>query len=519
MKKVLSIILIQLFVFGLIFGATIDSKKGYGSLPWGASTAEAQKAGFKLSRMTSNSDKEYLAKLYSENVDGYKVTTKDKNVKALQFHFYQNKLFAVTEMLNLSDTSQTNLEKRYGSFSKQEIIKVGQQYMDIKFSPDGEADFLSIIISPSDNSVTTIMCDWNVYKDLSKIAKSLRKKTNVNTAKNSIVDELSVLANKLVQEKLDGSKPSFAFVALTTDYKNTLVDNYITDALSEAMFNTGKIKIIERKNLEAILAEQKFQSSGLVNEQTAKDIGMIAGVDFVCYGTLKDIGDIFTVNARVVDVETGEIAAMSRINITKDAYLSKQPQSTVGSSTSSTVTTTSVTSPKTSEPVQSTQTVANNAWEVTKYYDEFGGFTQYIFKLNSSDDRKLVLIYKQSENLANSRVIAGVYWTNEYNNYWNYSYSRGVYDIKGNNSNSITKNLDNTWHVILDASGKESFPIVWDEKSASRWLVDIIRKSDFVSFRRDGLTRRFQTSGLMEKMAEYGITWAEIDAALANEEF
>jgi len=31
--------------------------------------------------------------------------------------------------------------------------------------------------------------------------------------------------------------------------------------------------------------------------------------------------------------------------------------------------------------------------------------------------------------------------------------------------------------------------------------------------------RRFQTAGLMDKMAEYGITWAEIDAALANEEF
>ena len=28
-----------------------------------------------------------------------------------------------------------------------------------------------------------------------------------------------------------------------------------------------------------------------------------------------------------------------------------------------------------------------------------------------------------------------------------------------------------------------------------------------------------KTAGLMEKMAEYGITWAEIDAALANEEF
>ena len=49
--------------------------------------------------------------------------------------------------------------------------------------------------------------------------------------------------------------------------------------------------------------------------------------------------------------------------------------------------------------------------------------------------------------------------------------------------------------------------------------IDIICKSDSVAFRRDSLTRRFQTAGLLEKMEEYGVTWAQIDAALANEEF
>ena len=75
------------------------------------------------------------------------------------------------------------------------------------------------------------------------------------------------------------------------------------------------------------------------------------------------------------------------------------------------------------------------------------------------------------------------------------------------------------WTYDLDASGKDYFKFVWNQKAASRWLVDIIRNSDSVAARRDGLVRRFQTAGLLEKMAEYGITWAEIDAALANEEF
>lgn len=520
MKKLLSIFVLQIFIFGCIFGATINSKKGYVGLSWKSTVADA-KAEYNLTFMSTPSDKEFLEELYTETVAAYKVDSNKRDVSSLQFHFYKGNLFAVIEKLSLREFSIAALERRYGSFAQQGINKIGQQYMDLKQNPDGTVESLSIMISVSNNTVTTIMCDWNVYKEISVVGKALSNSsksnsgTNTNLQKNlTIVDDLMPLANKLIQENLDGSKPSFAFVALTTDYKNTLVDNYITDALSEAMFNTGKIKIIERGNLEAILSEQKFQASGLVNEQTAKDIGMIAGVDFVCYGTLKDIGDIFTVNARVVDVETGEVAAMSRANITKDAYLKKQVQSAVGSSVYTTVTTNTVntTSQEKTESVQTPPKVANNAWKVVKYRNDFDGCNQYIFRVYSSDYRFLFVAYEKSDISANSRVIAGVYWGNSK---WD---SVGMYDIKGM-GNTVSKRFDDWWYYELDASGKDKFYFVWNHKSASRWLVDIIRKSDSVAVRRDGLTRRFQTAGLLEKMAEYGITWAEIDAALANEEF
>lgn len=527
MKKLLSIFVLQIFVFGCIFGATINSKKGYVGLSWKSTVADA-KAEYNLTFMSTPSDKEFLEELYTETVAAYKVDSNKRDVSSLQFHFYKGNLFAVIEKLSLREFSIAALERRYGSFAQQGINKIGQQYMDLKQNPDGTVESLSIMISVSNNTVTTIMCDWNVYKEISVVGKALSgsSKSNSGTSTNlqkdlTIVDELMPLAKKLIQENLDGSKPSFAFVALTTDYKNTLVDNYITDALSEAMFNTGKIKIIERGNLEAILSEQKFQASGLVNEQTAKDIGMIAGVDFVCYGTLKDIGDIFTVNARVVDVETGEVAAMSRANITKDAYLKKQVQSAVGSSVYTTVTTNTVntTSQEKTESVQTPPKVANNAWKVTKYTDEFSGTTNYIFTVRSADTRKLVVIYKKYENPANSRVIAGINWVDGYNYDGSDRDNRDIYDIKGLNGTSVSKKFNSSWKTNLDSSGKTVLYFGWNETSGSRWLVDIIRKSDSVAVRRDGLTRRFQTAGLMDKMAEFGITWAEIDAALANEEF
>ncbi|MBE6360759.1 MAG: hypothetical protein E7059_04830 [Treponema bryantii] len=509
MKKIFTIISLQFCICCFLFSATTNSKEGYFNLKWGSTVEDAKNAGYKLTRMTANSEKEYLSKLYNVPVDGYKVTSKDKKVKSLQFHYYQNKLFLVTEMLNSTDFNSQKLESRYGDFVQQEIFLVGKQYMDAKIQDGGKISFLSIMISNSSDNVSAIMYDWNVYKEISYVGQKL-----ANKEKKSITDELSSLAIKLVQENYSKTKPSFAFMAFTTDYKNVLVDNYVTDALTEAMFNTGKVKIIERANLEAILKEQKFQASGLVNEATAKSIGMIVGVDFVCYGTLKDLGDEITVNARVVDVETGEVCAIARETIEKDTYLKDQPQSAVGVSNlpiKSSAKISTSTSKSSSQPKNTA--VTNNAWKVVKYRNDFDGCTQYIFRVYSSDYRFIFVAYKKTDVKANSRVIAGVHWGDGFS--WEID---GAYDIKGAES-TVSKNLNDIWTYNLDASGKDKFKFVWNQKAASRWLVDIITKSDSVALRRDGLIRRFQTSGLLDKMAEYGITWEEIDAALANEEF
>ena len=317
----------------------------------------------------------------------------------------------------------------------------------------------------------------------------------------SITDELKDMANKLVQEKADGSKPSYAFVSFTTDYKNILVDDYITDALIEAMFNTGKVKIVERSNLEAILKEQQFQSSGLVNEETAKSIGMIAGVDFVCYGTLKDLDYSFTVNARVVDVETGELCAISRATVTKDDYLKKQPQSAVGIPSIAYTT---------NQKKTTTQKIStNSAWKVTTYRNDYDGYTKYIFRVFSVDEKFVFISYKKCDVAANSRVIAGVGgWV------WDY------YDVKSMEG-TVEKYFKDTWKEYLDSSQKEGFEFAWNHSEGSRFLVERFLNNESVTLRRHygGLVRKFQTAGLLNEMTAYGITWEEIDAALANEEF
>ena len=524
MKKILSIFLLQFFVLGFVFAAKINSKQGYAELAWGSIVAEAEDKGYKLNLRTTPTN------LYSETVDVYNVTVKDKVVSTLQFHYYNGKLFFVSETLTITDFTPQELESRYGNFSRQGIYLAGKQYTDAVRESDGSVSSLSIIIQTnSSGKVAAQMYDWNVYSRISFAGQKLAKSKNSKTRKMSIVAQqleqvADDMANTLVQEKGSKEKPSIAFSALTTDYGNILVDNYVTDALTEAMSFTGKIKIIERANLEIILKEQKFQSTGYVNQKTAKDIGMIAGVDFVCFGDLKDLGNSIIVKARIVDVETGELCAISSPTIAKDEYLKKQPQSAVGAAkalplqkTSGSATNVKTTSTTSTE--NKTSSNANNAWKVTSYKDEFAGATYYIFTVNSSDTRMLFVSYKKSNNPANSKVISGISWVNE--DTFNGD-NTGNYDIKGTNGTVVSKNLRDGRHLkcFLNAAETKYFYYAWNSKEGARWLVEMMAKSDSVAVRGwDGLTRRFQTAGLRDKIAEYGISWKEIDAAMANEEF
>ena len=144
--------------------------------------------------------------------------------------------------------------------------------------------------------ILSFIFDWNIFGKLSGQITDESGSINSSDSTNSsdFVKQFDGLAQKLLQEPKKGEKASYAFLDFSTDNQNSSVEKYITDALTESVFNSGKIKIIERDNLEKILNEQKLQSSGLVNESQAANIGNIAGIEYVCYGIIKELENVYT---------------------------------------------------------------------------------------------------------------------------------------------------------------------------------------------------------------------------------
>ena len=97
------------------------------------------------------------------------------------------------------------------------------------------------------------------------------------------------------------------------------LDKRLVEMLSGALFRTGRYDLVERKEIERVLREQRFQLSDVVDPATAVRIGKILGAQTIVTGAITEIGfsaASFIINAtictvgidvRVIDVETARI--------------------------------------------------------------------------------------------------------------------------------------------------------------------------------------------------------------------
>ncbi len=87
------------------------------------------------------------------------------------------------------------------------------------------------------------------------------------------------------------------------DYLKKTISEYINTYL----LTTGRIKIVEREQLEkSSLRELNLSLTDIVDATTAAKLGKIEGAEAVVIGSFSKIGSTVVINARLIDVETSE---------------------------------------------------------------------------------------------------------------------------------------------------------------------------------------------------------------------
>jgi Curli production assembly/transport component CsgG len=86
------------------------------------------------------------------------------------------------------------------------------------------------------------------------------------------------------------------------------VSMIITDIFTNQIQANGKCRVMERSQMNKVLSEQGFQSSGACNSaECAVEIGRLLSIQKMFIGSIGKLGGSWFINIRVVDIKTGEI--------------------------------------------------------------------------------------------------------------------------------------------------------------------------------------------------------------------
>jgi curli biogenesis system outer membrane secretion channel CsgG len=76
---------------------------------------------------------------------------------------------------------------------------------------------------------------------------------------------------------------------------------YVLSYLETVLVNNGKLAVVDRANLDKIRAEQGFQLSGDVSDESAKAIGQLLGAGAIVTGSLVNLGDVQRLNIKSIN--------------------------------------------------------------------------------------------------------------------------------------------------------------------------------------------------------------------------
>jgi TolB-like protein len=107
------------------------------------------------------------------------------------------------------------------------------------------------------------------------------------------------------------------------DLKPIGVSQTLAEAVSEnlrtMLIVSGAYRVIERQQLEKILGEYKLSQAGVTENNAAVQLGGLAEANLVLVGSLARMFDSYGINARLIDVKSGECLLARQVEVGSEA--------------------------------------------------------------------------------------------------------------------------------------------------------------------------------------------------------
>jgi formylglycine-generating enzyme required for sulfatase activity len=147
-------------------------------------------------------------------------------------------------------------------------------------------------------------------------------------ADTKLIRDLALKTNSFIKTDLDRLKASrinqISFWSIKSDFDS----DKLIDYLSVALTKDGSFQIVDRENLQLILEEQKLNMEDFIDEQKAKRMGELYGVDAFIYGRVSSRKGSHIASLKMLNIYNGVIEWAQTISFDDEVEVKKQTQST-----------------------------------------------------------------------------------------------------------------------------------------------------------------------------------------------
>ncbi len=195
------------------------------------------------------------------------------------------------------------------------FIKPSQVHSSRKNSP---AEFVRETVTGKTRLYSENMKSSIDIKD-TNLPKNFQEKAETSLEKHldGLLEEISA-----VLKERSATTGIIPFEDVTPDATYNDVGMVVTEFLYASLFKKAGIKLVERGMIEKALDELKLSQSGIVDENSVKQTGLMIPANVLICGSVTDAGGYFNINTRIVDPEKGIILGTNITEIEKKVFTS-----------------------------------------------------------------------------------------------------------------------------------------------------------------------------------------------------
>lgn len=124
-----------------------------------------------------------------------------------------------------------------------------------------------------------------------------------NTIESAVIRAVNVLVQNLP------ANATVAVLSIATNDPDTA--EFVIEEFAYLLVDARKFKVVDRKSLDAVRSEARFQISGDVDDNSAVSIGKMLGASIVITGSVGGSGSTRRLRAKALNVQTAEIVTMA----------------------------------------------------------------------------------------------------------------------------------------------------------------------------------------------------------------